>query len=576
MQALSKNYEIVKEIGRGGMGIVYLGQDKRLDRKVAIKVLQLDPNLDKEEKDKVIRRFYKEGRSLAKLSHPEIVSIYDIGEDSGQYYMIMEFIEGKSLSRLLQIKSHFSIDLVLSIGKQIAGALAYIHEKGILHRDIKPGNIMLSENGDAKLTDFGLAKVTNSGASLTQTGSLFGSLMYIPPEQALGHKSVDARADIYSLGITLYEILTGGSPFMDETIAVIIRKVIEQEPDPPSSVIPDIPPELDQIIMKAVKKDPEQRYQSISEMVTDLDKLILQRESKPIPLVSTQQAFGQGSTLRFSGGSEDYLLLSTMIQFLCLNNSSGRLSFKVNKQMQCSIYIYEGNLTHAELGKLTGIDAITHLFCWKYARGEFEFNKDYQGEKLFYKSLDNVSVQQVLKAVNERMEYCHFREMLHGKLKDVCKEVSVIEDEIYDQINTSDGIKKKMGEKINNSRNLLLGELLSNTHTSEIESCGAFFDLIESGAVAPFNNLGKMVPYHNLLHVVNIISKYTDKSIALRFVSEKKARVGLSNSGDVSIKQLYRLITMAYKEFNGLIPEKKARWIAMRDQMSNYLENLTT
>ncbi|MEK7431786.1 MAG: serine/threonine-protein kinase [Cyanobacteriota bacterium] len=577
MQALSKNYEIIKEIGRGGMGIVYLAQDKRLDRQVAIKVLQLDPNLDNEEKERVINRFYKEGKSLAQLSHPEIVSIFDIGESEDQYYMIMEFIEGKSLARLLQIKSHFSIDLVLSIGAQIASALSYIHEKGILHRDIKPGNIMLSENGEARLTDFGLAKIVNSSISLTQTGSLFGSLMYIPPEQALGSKTMDVRSDIYSLGITLYELLTGSSPFMDDTIAIIIRKVIEEEPPPPSHFIPEIPQKLDEIILKSVRKDPNERYQNVSEMELDLLKVIDDREKKAIQVPQNQQvSLGQSTASSFSGGSEENLVLSTIIQFLCLNNSSGKLTFKINKQVQGIIYIYEGNLTHVELGKLTGIDAITHMFCWKYARGEFDFDKEYQGEKLFYKSLHNVSVQQILKAVNERIDSCSFRKIIQEKIKDSNKQVSVIQDEIYDQMNSGDKVIKKIGEKLIQSVNIPLWDLIANTHSSEIESCGAFNDLIDSGAVATFINIDKMVPYHHLLHVVNLISKFTDKSIALKFVSEKKAKVGLSNAGDVSVKQLCRLSNMAYKEFNILLPEKLERWIIMKNQIDNYLETLTT
>lgn len=554
------------------MGIVYLGNDKRLDRKVAIKVLQLDPNLDQDEKEKVVNRFYKEGRSLAQLSHPEIVGIYDIGEDNEQYYMIMEFIEGKSLARLLQIKSHFSVDLVLSIGVQIANALSYIHEKGILHRDIKPGNIMLSEKGEAKLTDFGLAKINNS-VSLTQTGSLFGSLMYIPPEQALGNKNMDVRSDIYSLGITLYELLTGASPFMDETIAVIIRKVLETEPPPPSSIIQEIPPELDQIISKSIKKDPDERYQNVSEMEIDLLKVIESREVKNNHQPQTTNIAQSNS---FSGGSEENLFLSTIIQFLCLNNSSGQLSFKINKHSVGHIYMYEGNITHAELGKLSGMDAITHMFCWKYAMGEFEFNKSYKGEKLFYKSLNNVSLQQLLKSINERMDCCSFKSYLQDKMKDSNKQVTVIIDEIYDQMNTGTKITKKIGEKIIQNQIAPLYELISNIHNSEIESCEVIHNLIEGGSIATFVNIDRMVPYHHLLHVVNLISKYTDKTIALKFVSEKKSKLGLSTAGDVSIKQLYRLVNMAYKEFNNLLPEKNSRWQVMRDQINVYLENLTT
>lgn len=581
MTLLSKNYEIIKEIGRGGMGIVYLAHDKRLDRKVAVKILQIDPNLEHEESDKIIQRFYKEGQSLAKLSHPEIVAIYDIGEENGQYYMIMEFVEGKSLARLLQIKSHFTVDLVLTIGKQISNALAYIHEKGILHRDIKPGNIMLTDSGQAKLTDFGLAKINNAKYALTQTGSLFGSLMYIPPEQALGQKNIDHRADIYSLGITLYEMLTGSSPFSDETIAVVVKKVIDEVPQPPSSIISDIPGELDQIILKAVRKDPEERYQNIREMEEEIEQLIEARAAKDIKVSGANNIIVQEDLINtnisgFSGKSEDNLLLSSIIQFLSLNNSSGRLSFRLNKDLQASIYIYEGDLTHAELGKLTGIDAITHMFCWKYSRGEFEFSKEYQGEKLFYKSLDDVSVQKMLKMVTEQLNSCKYRSVLHDRLGHINKDVSIITEDI-NYNNGISAIKKKLIERLQNEKKLTLGQLISNTHSNEIDSCQTAFELIEDGIIVPFIGLEKQIPYSHLLHVVNIISKYTDKSIALKFVSEKKAKLNLSNSNNtntVSLKQLYRLSSLAYLEFFDILPEKKSRWVNMRQQLRGYLESL--
>ncbi len=563
------------------MGIVYLARDKRLDRRVAIKVLQLDPNLEQEDTNKVIQRFYKEGRSLARLTHPNIVGIYDIGEEKRQYYMIMEFIEGKSLARLLQIKSPFAVELVLTIASQISNALSYIHEKGILHRDIKPGNIMLSDSGFAKLTDFGLAKLNDTQFSLTQTGSLFGSLMYIPPEQALGEKTLDHRADIYSLGITLYELLTGFSPFQDDTIAIVVRKVIEEDPKPPSAYISDIPHELDDIIMKAIKKKPKDRYQNISEMEQELNKLIEDRsgDDKPSSNILTQDQLSNTNLLSFSGKSEDNFLLSSIIQFLSLNNSSGRLSFRLNKELQGSIYIYEGNITHAELGKLTGIDAISHMFCWKYSRGEFEFNTDYQGEKLFYKSLDNVSIQQMLKMVTERLDGCKYRTYLHKKLNNINKKVSTIPEEIRLDSGENNGVRKKILEKLAKKHELSLGELIANTHNAEIESCAVFQDLIDEGLIVPFTGLDKLVPYSHLLHVVNIISKYTDKSIALKFVSDKKSYLNLSNasnSNTVSLKQLYRLSNLAYKEFSELLPEKKSRWVNMRQQLRDYIESLST
>jgi len=578
---LAKNYEIIKEIGRGGMGIVYLAQDKRLDRKVAIKVLQIDPNLSEQESGKIIKRFYKEGQSLAKLTHPNIVSIYDIGDEENHYYMIMEFIEGKSLARLLQIKSPFAVFLVLTIGIQIANALSYIHEKGIYHRDIKPGNIMLSDSGEAKLTDFGLAKLESAKKSLTQTGSLFGSLMYIPPEQALGAKSLDHRADIYSLGITLYELLTGVSPFQDETIAVIVKKVIEEEPAPPSSIISDIPPELDAVILKAVKKEPEERYQTVKELAEDLEKIIKKRtgENKPSSNIISKEELSQNNLMSFSGKSEDNLFLSSIIQFISLNNGSGRLSFWFEKEIPSSIFVNEGNLTHAELGKLTGIDAIAHSFCWKYSRGQFEF-KEYQGEKVLYKSLNDINIKQLFRQVTDRLDTCPFRQILHRKFNgDLTKKISIIREEIDPEKMKTNPVRKKIIDRLLDiDRQTTLAEIISNTYEKEVESCQTLSVLLEEGVIAPFIGLTKKVPHSHLLHMVNIISKYTDKAIAIKFIGEKKSILNLNLSAttaSVSLKQLYRLSTIAFKDFSDLLPEKKERWEKMREEMRIYVEGLS-
>lgn len=553
------------------MGLVYLAHDKRLDRKVALKVLQLDPNLDEEDKQKTVNRFYIEGRSLAKLTHPNIVSIYDIGEEDGQYYMIMEFLEGKSLAKLLQIKSPFSVDLVISIGIQITNALAYIHERGILHRDIKPGNIILSESGIAKLTDFGLAKLTDTKYSLTQTGSLFGSLVYIPPEQALGSKNLDNRADIYSLGVTLYELVTGVSPFQDETIAVVIRKILEETPANPSSIIKSIPKELDEIILKAIKKSPDERYKNISEMEADLIKLKEKREKKNETI--SQEIIKEEETHVFSGKIEDSFLISTIIEFLSLNNNTGRLNFKLNNEIEASIYIFEGNITHAEVGNLTGLDAITHILCWKYARGEFSFSKDYNGEKLFYKSLGTMTVRQILDSANNRINSCLYRKYLHNKLHNLNKSISAIKEEL--PISENNIVKKKFIDKFSKRNNIKLHELISKTHSSEIDSCNSLFEMLQDGMLSNISNLDKEVPYSHLLHVVNIISKYTDKSIALKFVASKKNELNLNNPNNVvTIKQLYRLTNLAYKEFYSLLPDRKNKWIELREQIREYLSSL--
>ena len=270
-----KNYLIEKEIGRGGMGSVYLATDTRLDRRVAIKVLSLSAeNADANSLQEIIERFQREGKAIAKLSHSNIVNIYDIGEEENKYYMVMEFLEGKPLSILINDKKRLPPLLAVSIGVQICNALEYAHENGIIHRDVKPANIILSKKGVAKLTDFGIAQLNQEQAKLTQAGSLLGSIMYIPPEQLHNSAGVDHRADIYSLGITLYELITGVLPFNSDTISELFMKILTETPKPASSHYADIPSVLDLIISKALLKDAGERYQSAREMGRDLAKLI--------------------------------------------------------------------------------------------------------------------------------------------------------------------------------------------------------------------------------------------------------------------------------------------------------------
>ncbi len=276
MGVLTQNYEIIRELGRGGMGAVYLANDKRLDRQVAIKVLQLDPSLDNAATTEIIQRFQKEARAIAKLNHPNIVSIYDIGEENNRYYMVIELLEGQALSNLVERKERLSHDSVLSIGIQICAALSYAHKNGIVHRDIKPANIMFSQENIAKLTDFGIAQLGNDKLSLTQAGSILGSILYIPPEQLIDSRKVDKRADIYSLGVTLFQLFTGRLPFEGETVAEVITKILNQEVPSMRTFDPAIPEHLDEIILKAMKKEPTERYEEVSELGKALTNYRLQ------------------------------------------------------------------------------------------------------------------------------------------------------------------------------------------------------------------------------------------------------------------------------------------------------------
>lgn len=274
MGTLTDNYQIIKELGRGGMGTVYLANDRRLDRKVAVKLLQLPANLTLEQKSEVISRFQKEAKAVAKLSHPNIVNIHDIGEENSQYFMVMEFLEGKSIGTILEQEKSLPIDECVDISIQMCRALDYIHKNSIVHRDIKPDNIIIGSDKIAKITDFGIAQNDTEQMRLTQDGAILGSIMYISPEQLRNSKDVDSRADIFSYGVTFYQMLTGQLPFNGETVGEVVSKVLNENPELPRKINPSIPPELEAIVMRAINKDKEKRYKSMEDMLKDLQNLV--------------------------------------------------------------------------------------------------------------------------------------------------------------------------------------------------------------------------------------------------------------------------------------------------------------
>ncbi|MBF2052084.1 MAG: serine/threonine protein kinase [Candidatus Sericytochromatia bacterium] len=255
-------YDILGELGRGGMGVVYDAIDPRLDRHVAIKVIELpnDPNMTDATRMELVERFKREAKASAKLNHPNIVSIFDFGDYEGRYYMVMEFLQGRNLSELLKIHSPMSVPVALKALIQTCDALDFAHHQGIIHRDIKPANIVILDNGTTKLADFGIARLEASNSDLTKAGSILGSLLYISPEQLMSPKDVDKRADIYSLGVTAYELLTGQLPYSGSNIGEIVMKIMQSEPPLPSELNREIPAGLDEIIFKAMAKTAEARY----------------------------------------------------------------------------------------------------------------------------------------------------------------------------------------------------------------------------------------------------------------------------------------------------------------------------
>ena len=263
-QKINDRYEILKLIGEGGMANVYLANDTILDRQVAIKVLRGDLSND----DKFVRRFQREALAASSLSHSNIVEIYDVGEDDGSFYIVMEYIEGKTLKQLIKKRGVLSLSESMDIMLQLLDALSQAHDSYIIHRDIKPQNIMIKENGLVKITDFGIAMALNR-VELTQTNSVMGSVHYLPPEQASG-KGSTIRSDIYSLGILMYEMLTGKMPFRGDSAVEIALKHMKEPLPSPKEINPILPQSVENIIIKAAAKNPKNRYKDVREMADDI------------------------------------------------------------------------------------------------------------------------------------------------------------------------------------------------------------------------------------------------------------------------------------------------------------------
>ncbi len=263
-QKINDRYEIIRVIGEGGMANVYLANDTILNRKVAVKVLRGDLAND----EKFVRRFQREALSASSLNHPNIVEMYDVGEDDGNFYIVMEYVDGKNLKQLIKRRTKLSLTEVVDIMKQLTDGIAHAHDSFIIHRDIKPQNMLILDNGLVKITDFGIAVALNS-TQLTQTNSVMGSVHYLPPEQAAG-KGATFKSDIYSLGIMMYELITGKLPFRGENAVEIALK---QMKEPIPSIREDnneIPQAVENIVLKACAKNPKNRYDTAREMYNDL------------------------------------------------------------------------------------------------------------------------------------------------------------------------------------------------------------------------------------------------------------------------------------------------------------------
>jgi eukaryotic-like serine/threonine-protein kinase len=286
-------YQIIKEVGRGSMGVVFQCLDPHIDRLVAVKVLRTD----RVENDTFVKRFLKEAKVIGRLAHPNIVAIYDVGEEQGSVYIAMEFLEGMPLSDVVRGKLPTTREVV-ALGVQLADALDYAHQKGVVHRDVKPSNIVVQDDGRIKLTDFGIAHVDDSTATLqTQAGEVMGTPAYMSPEQVLS-QPVDGRSDIFSLGIILYELSTGRRPFGGESksLVTVFNEIVESTPVKPVAGALVVPGELSRLIMKALEKDPTQRFQTGREFAEALRCCLPAAVSSPVSAVSSPTTLGPSSS----------------------------------------------------------------------------------------------------------------------------------------------------------------------------------------------------------------------------------------------------------------------------------------
>lgn len=266
-------YQLIKEIGKGSMGMVYQAHDPNLDIQVALKVLRHDRVVS----EAFVKRFLSEAKALGRLDHPNIVRVYNVDEDEGTVYIAMEFIEGESLNEILQ-KKRFSPGEIIELGITVAEALDYAHQKGIVHRDVKPGNILVRSDGRLIITDFGIARIEDpTGHQQTQAGEILGTPAYMSPEQ-IESRPVDGRSDLFSLGIILYELSTGTRPFKGENLASVFNSVIKESPSQITEIAPSIPGELSAIIMKCLEKSPDERFKTGKELAAVLKNCIKKKE----------------------------------------------------------------------------------------------------------------------------------------------------------------------------------------------------------------------------------------------------------------------------------------------------------
>ncbi|HVF76017.1 MAG TPA: Stk1 family PASTA domain-containing Ser/Thr kinase [Acidimicrobiales bacterium] len=304
-QVFNGRYEIVRPIARGGMADVFLARDQLLDRPVALKVLFPELSVDRS----FVERFRREAQAAANLAHPNVVSVYDFGEEDGISFIVMEFVDGRTLTSVLRSEGTLLADRAATIGADVAAALAFAHRNGVVHRDVKPGNVLIDNSGHVKVTDFGIARAANSEENLTQAGAVMGTATYFSPEQAQGH-DVDGRSDVYSLGVVLYEMVTGQAPFTGDNPVSIAYKHVQEVPPTPRSLNPAVPPAFEAIVLQAMAKNPDQRYASAEELRADLLRF---RQGRAVAAVPPTAAMAATSVQQAVGGDRTRMVAATEI-----------------------------------------------------------------------------------------------------------------------------------------------------------------------------------------------------------------------------------------------------------------------
>ena len=315
MQKIGK-YEILEILGKGAMGIVYKAQDPDIDREVAIKTIHFEAAYEGGEEEEARARFMREAQAAGKLSHPNIVTIYDVGRENNVTYIVMQLIKGVSLHEMIATKRTLSAQEVCSLFSQLCDALDYAHKYGIIHRDIKPANILIDDSGRPYILDFGVARIGSS--TMTQTGKTLGTPSYMSPEQVMG-KKIDNRSDIFSLGVVLYEMLTGRRPFEAENITTIIYKIINEEPPPLADIKKDAPEGFAEILHKVLAKKPEDRYQNGGELVKDLKRIASPSQETyvmDVPAVPAGNKTGKKKAVGIVAGLMGLVAVSMAVLFI--------------------------------------------------------------------------------------------------------------------------------------------------------------------------------------------------------------------------------------------------------------------